>query len=281
MRPMGAAMFDYSVLLVWMPLLLSLGAVSGFLAGLLGVGGGIVLVPGLFFSLSALGFPPDHIMHVAIGTSLAIIIPTGMSSARAHWKRGGVRMDLVRKIGVGIVFGVICGTFIADQISGATLNLVFAVSLFFLAAIMVTDPSRVKLADEVPGQPWPAMMGGLIGLLSTLMGIGGATISVPYMTLCRVPIHQAIGTAATLGLIISIPAALGFALIGVGQDHLPPFSLGYVNLLAFALVVPTAVLAAPWGAAAAHKVPVKALRRVFAGFITLVAARMIYGVLFG
>lgn len=270
---------DFSILIIWAPLLLALGAVSGFLAGLLGVGGGIVLVPGLFFSLTALGFPPDHIMHVAIGTSLAIIIPTGMSSARAHWKRGSVRMDLVRKIGVGIVFGVILGTLIANHLSGLMLNAIFAVSLFFLAGIMVTDPSRFSLAKDVPGQPWSGLMGSLIGLLSTLMGIGGATISVPYMTLCRVPIHQAIGTAATLGLIISIPAAIGFALIGIGQDNLPPFSIGYINLLAFILVVPAAVLIAPYGAAAAHRVPVKALRRVFAGFIVIVAAKMLYGVI--
>ena len=277
----GKSMFDYHLLLLWAPLLLCLGGLSGFLAGLLGIGGGVVLVPGLFFSLTALGFPPDHLMHVAIGTSLAIIIPTGMSSARAHWKRGSVRSELVKKIGIGIVFGVLAGTLIAGQVSGAGLNMIFAVSLVFLAGIMVADPSRFQLGDRIPPQPWPGLMGGVIGLLSSLMGIGGATVSVPYMTVYNVPIHQAIGTAAMLGLLISIPAAAGFALIGVGQEGLPPFSLGYVNLMAFALVVPTAVLAAPWGAAAAHRVPVGALRRVFAGFITLVAARMLYGALLG
>ncbi len=272
---------DYDILIVWAPVLLGLGAVSGFLAGLLGIGGGIVLVPGLFFSLTALGFPPDHIMHVAVGTSLAIIIPTGMSSARAHWKRGAVRVDLVKKIGVGIVFGVIAGTMIAGYLSGAALNLVFAVSLFLLAGIMLTDPARVKMADDVPGQPWSGLMGSLIGMLSSLMGIGGATVSVPYMTLCRVPIHQAIGTASTLGLIISIPAAFGFLVIGWGQTNLPPFSLGYVNILAFALIIPASVLAAPWGAATAHKVPVKPLRQIFALFIVIVAIKMAYGVLRG
>lgn len=272
-------MFDYQLLMLWAPLLLCLGALSGFLAGLLGVGGGVVLVPGLFFSLSALGFPPDHLMHVAIGTSLAIIIPTGMSSARAHWKRGSVRGDLVKKIGIGIVFGVLAGTWIAGQISGASLNMVFALSLMVLAAIMVADPSRFRIADEIPRQPWPGLMGGLIGMLSALMGIGGATISVPFMTLCNIPIRQAIGTAATLGLLISIPAAIGFVAIGVGEDNLPPFSFGYVNVMAFALVVPMAVLAAPWGAAAAHRAPVHILRRIFAVFVALVAARMLYGVL--
>jgi uncharacterized membrane protein YfcA len=272
---------DYSILVMWAPVLLGLGMVSGFLAGLLGIGGGIVLVPGLFFSLTALGFPPDHIMHVAIGTSLAVIIPTGMSSARAHWKRQGIRMDLVKKIGSGIVFGVFAGTVIASYLSSATLNLVFAISLFILAGIMMTDPARVKMADDVPGQPWSGLMGGLIGMLSTLMGIGGATISVPYMTLCRVPIHQAIGTASMLGLIISAPAAFGFLVIGWGQDNLPPFSLGYINFLAFALITPASVLAAPWGAAAAHKVPVKPLRQIFALFIVIVAVKMLYGVLRG
>lgn len=271
-------MFDYQLLMLWVPLLLCLGGVSGFLAGLLGVGGGVVLVPGLFYSLSALGFPPDHLIHVAIGTSLAIIVPTGMSSTRAHWKRGSVRIDLVKKIGIGIVFGVIAGTLIAGQVSGAGLNLIFAVSLMILAAIMATDPSRFRLTDQIPRQPWPGLMGVLIGGLSALMGIGGATISVPFMTLCNIPIRAAIGTAAAIGLLISVPAAIGFVLIGWGQDHLPPFSLGYVNVMAFALIVPMAVLAAPFGAMAAHRAPVHILRRFFAAFIALVAARMLYGV---
>ncbi|MBI2233698.1 MAG: sulfite exporter TauE/SafE family protein, partial [Micavibrio aeruginosavorus] len=160
-------------------------------------------------------------------------------------------------------------------------RLVFAVSLLALAAIMALDPQRFRLADTLPSQPWPGFAGGFIGLLSTLMGIGGATISVPYMTLYRVPIHQAVGTASALGLIISVPAAFGFILIGWGKDSLPPFSFGYINLLAAAMIVPFSVLAAPWGAHTAHRVSVDTLRRVFAVFLMIVSLRMLYDVAYG
>lgn len=272
---------DMHTLLVLTPVLVGLGGLAGFLAGLLGVGGGIVLVPGLFYIMTALGYPPDHMMHLAVGTSLAIIIPTGMSSVRAHYKRGAVRVDLLRMIGVGIVIGVAAGTVIASHISGESLKLIFAVALLFLAGVMLVNPSRFALADHVPGQPWPGLMGVVIGGLSTLMGIGGATISVPYMTLCRVPIHQAVGTASALGLIISIPAAVGFGIIGWGQDHLPPFSIGYISLLAFALIVPCSVLAAPLGAHVAHNVSVVRLRAVFAVFLVIVSLKMLYSAVYG
>ncbi len=270
--------YPMDMILLWIPVLLGLGAVSGFLAGLLGIGGGIVLVPGLFFALNAFGYDGDHVMHIAIGTSLAIIIPTGVSSVRAHWKHGAVQIDLVRRIGIGILAGVAVGTVIANHITGETLNIIFAGALLLLAVIMASDPSRFSLADKVPGQPWSAMMGAVIGMLSTLMGIGGATISVPYMTLHRVPIHQAIATASALGLLISIPAALGFILIGWGVSGLPPFSVGYVNLLACAVIVPASVLMAPFGARVAHRVAVRPLRRIFAIFIAVVAVRMWYEV---
>lgn len=272
---------DISLLFLWVPLLAVLGLVAGFLAGLLGVGGGMILVPGLFFSLEALGFSSAYTMHIAVGTSLAIIVPTGLSSARAHAKRGAVRPDLVRLIGPGIIAGVAAGTLIAARISGDDLRLVFAVSLLVLAALMTLDPQRFRLADSLPPRPWPALAGGVIGLLSTLMGIGGATVSVPYMTLYRVPIHQAVGTASALGLIISIPAAFGFILIGWGKDSLPPFSFGYINLLAAAMIVPFSVLAAPWGAHTAHRVSVVALRRAFAVFLMIVSLRMLYDVAYG
>ncbi|HEY8190219.1 MAG TPA: sulfite exporter TauE/SafE family protein [Micavibrio sp.] len=268
---------DPGILLIWGPFLISLGIFSGFLAGLLGVGGGIVLVPGLFFSLSALGFSPVHMMHVAVGTSLAIIVPTGLSSARAHWKRHAVRLDLIWKIAPGILIGVLAGTAIADHISGETLKLIFAVALLCLAIVMLADSGRFSRARAIPRQPWPTLAGTMIGLLSTLIGIGGATISVPYMTFCRVSIHQAVGTASALGLAISIPATIGFIMIGHGHDHLPPFSLGYINLLAVALVVPGSVMAAPWGVHVAHKVSVGTLRRIFAVFVMIAALKMLYG----
>jgi uncharacterized membrane protein YfcA len=272
---------DYHLLLIWAPFLLGLGGVVGFLAGLLGLGGGILLVPGLFYSMTALGFPAESMMHVSVGTSLAIIIPTGMSSVRAHWKRGGVRVDLLKKIGIGIVAGVVAGTIVADHISGHTLKVIFATMLGFLAVIINIDPNRFTLAKDIPPQPWSALTGTLIGFLSTLMGIGGATITVPYMTLCSVPIKQAVGTASALGIMIAVPAVIGFLLIGQGQGDLPPFSIGYINMLAWILIVPASVLMAPVGAHMAHNVPVKLLRRIFAAFLMIVAAKMLYTLLHG
>lgn len=267
--------------LSWTPLFLALGAASGFIAGLLGVGGGIVLVPGLFYILTAAGFPQEQMMHVAIGTSLGIIIMTGISSSRAHWKRGAVRKDILPGIIPGLIAGVAAGTFAASIVDGSSLKGVFAVALLFLSGVMLVDSSRFHLAQQLPRQPWHGLMGGFIGFLSTLMGIGGGTISVPYMTLCRVPIHQAVGTASFLGLIISVPAAIGFIAIGWNQDHLPPFSLGYINLPAWVMIVPVSMLAAPWGARVAHSVSVKRLRLVFAIFMMLVALKMLYGVMHG
>lgn len=256
--------------------LLSLGAVAGFLAGLLGIGGGAVLVPGLYFGLQYLGFESDALMHVAVGTSLAVIIPTGLSSARAHWKRGAVRLDLVRQIGPGILLGVAAGTFIARYIQEEGMTLFSAFALAVLAAVMVVNPARFSPFAGTPRRLWMGFSGIVIGVFSSLMGIGGATISVPWMAMCRVPLHTAVGTASALGLVIAIPAALGFIAIGWHVEGRPPFSLGYVNFLAWPLIVPVSVLAAPWGARLAHSVSVARLRRLFAAFLVVVAGRMLW-----
>lgn len=261
--------------------LAAIGGTAGFLAGLLGIGGGIVLVPGLYYTLTMLGYDPAHMMHVAVGTSLAVIVPTGFSSARAHWKRGAVDLSLVRRIGFGVVIGVVLGTLLAGQLSGTVMKAVFAVAIMGLALVMLSNPARYSLWDGVPGQPWAGLAGCFIGGLSTLMGIGGATISVPYMSLHKVPIRQAVGTAAALGLVISLPGMLGFVLIGWGERGLPPFSLGYVNGLAWLVIIPFSVGIAPLGARVAHTIPVDLLRRVFAVFMVIVALRMLLDVFGG
>lgn len=271
------------VLIGYLPLitvLFGIGLLAGFLAGLLGIGGGVVLVPGLYYSLTALGYDPALMMHVAIGTSLAVIVPTGFSSARAHWQKGAVGMDLVKNIGIGVLLGVVCGTILARFMDGESLKSFFAIVLFILAIVMITNPARYALFDGVPRQPGVGLGGLVIGTISTLMGIGGATISVPFMTLCKTPIHKAIGTASALGMVISVPGTFGFVLIGWGHEGLPPLSFGYVNVVAWALIVPVSVLMAPWGAAAAHKVSVNRLRTVFALFMIFVSVRMIYGAFF-
>lgn len=269
-------MTEWSLLI---SLMLGLGLCAGFLAGLLGIGGGVILVPGLYYIFKHLGFEADVLMHLAIGTSLAVIIPTGFVSVRAHLKRGAVRIDLVKKIGIGIVLGVGIGTLIADYVSGDSLKLVFALTLILFAGIMQVNPQKFQFRDDVPPQPWTGLAGGVIGILSTLMGIGGATLNVPFMTLNGVPIHTAVGTSSAMGPLIAIPGAIGFVIIGWGQGGLPPFSIGYVNLLALIVLAPFSMLAAPWGARVAHSVSVPVLRRVFSFFIVIVAAKMLYSAL--
>ena len=258
------------------PFLAGLGLASGFLAGLLGVGGGIVLVPGLYYVFSASGFPPEALMHMAVGTSLAIIIPTGLSSTRAHFQHDSVDVGLARLHAPGILAGVAAGTFAASYLDGRMLQIIFAFALLFLAGVIASDLSRFHLVKKIPGQPWASMMGAVSGFLSTLIGIGGATINVPYMTLCHVPIRRAVGTAALLGVVISIPAAIGFAVIGWDVDGRPPYSFGYINFLAWIIILPFAVMMAPRGAHAAHNISVGGLRRSFSLFMVLVSLKLLY-----
>lgn len=257
------------------PLLLMLGVLSGVLAGLLGIGGGIVLVPGLYHLFHHLGYDQDILMHLAVGTSLAIIIPTGLSSARSHAKKGAVDMGLVRMIGFGLVIGVMAGTFVAGNISGNSLTVIFAVALAFFA-ILMNIPPRVK--DAKPLAQSIASIGGLVvGVLSSLMGIGGATLNVPFMTLHGVPIHRAVGSSSAMGPLIAIPGTIGFAIIGWHVAGLPPLSLGYINMAAFIVIAPASVLAAPLGVMLAHKLNVKHLRIVFSIFLIIVATKMAWG----
>lgn len=254
--------------------LATLGCVAGVLAGLLGIGGGIVLVPGLLYIFQALGMESESLIHVCVGTSLALIIPNGLMSARSHWKKDAVDMHLVKVIGVGILLGVAIGTVIADNLAGPSLQLVFACAVVVLAVLMIVDPSRFKFFKAMPPNPWPSAAGTVIGAISSLIGIGGGTLSVPFMTLSTVPIHRAIGTASALGVVIAVPATLGFMYIGLGEEGRPPFSLGYVNGLAWLLILPTSLLSVKLGVWLAHKAPVKMMKRIFAVFLVIVAVKM-------
>lgn len=262
---------------VLIPLLIALGLCAGFMAGLLGIGGGIILVPGLFFLFQTLGYNPDILMHMAVGTSLAIIIPTGISSAMAHYRRGAVKPDLVRHIGPGIIAGVVGGTFVADMLSGRELTIFFACALFVFALVMQIPPKIRDDGSHSIGQPKGSIGGFIVGALSSLMGIGGATLNVPFMTMNGIPIHNAVATSAALGPFIALPGTIGFAVIGWDVAGLPPLSLGYINFPALIMIAPLSVIAAPWGAKAAHAVSVVMLRRIFSIFIVIVAIKMIWG----
>ncbi len=280
-------MVDVPTLLSFVFMLLSLGVIAGFLAGLLGVGGGMVLVPGLFYILSIMqermGFDASYIMHICVGTSLAIIVPTGLASAWAHYKRGAVDLNLVRRIGVGIVFGVFLSTYVVGGFDGRTLKMIFAGALPIFAGLMIMGRGRFQSEGDVENLSpvRHGLAGVVIGALSTMIGIGGATLSVPYMSMNGVLMHRAIGTASALGLVIAVPASIGFMVIGWGQVNMPPFSLGYVNVMAWACVIPASVLVAPIGARVTHKIQVKPLRIGFAVFMVLVALNMWRKILMG
>lgn len=257
--------------------LIAMGALTGFFSGLLGIGGGLILVPGLFFGLQALGYDSPHLMHIAIGTSLAAILPTGMSSARAHWKRGAVRLDIFRRMAPGTLGGSMLGVMTADHIGGQGLQFVFGFAVLIVAGLMFIDPGKYQLMKDVPGRAGLFFVGAFVGFMAALMGIGGALLCVPFMTLARVPMHAAVGTSSAIGLTISLPGAIGFLLIGAAQHTGIPFTLGYVNLAAWALIIPFSVMVAPLGAHVAHSLDVNRLRKVFAVFMVVISIKMLSG----
>jgi uncharacterized membrane protein YfcA len=251
------------------------GLVAGVMAGLLGVGGGIVIVPVLYHLFTLLGIDESVRMHVTVGTSLATIIPTSILSSRAHRRKGSLDMNLIRSLMPGVVVGVALGSIASRFLDGSVLT---AVALL-VALNMAFKRDGFALADGLPGRAGTALLGGGIGGVSTLMGIGGGTLSVPLLNALKVPMHTAVGTGAMLGMVISIPGALAFVVNGLDVPMRPPFSLGYVNLLGFALIVPATLVTTGWGATLAHRIDARRLRQVFAAFLALTSLRMFYGLL--
>ncbi|MBI2257115.1 MAG: sulfite exporter TauE/SafE family protein [Proteobacteria bacterium] len=252
------------------------GCGSGFLAGMLGVGGGIVVVPALFHVLGAFDVPLDLRMHIAVGTSLGSIVPTSINSLRAHNKRGAVDWPLFRQWGPWVAIGVVLGSIIASDVRGATLTLIFAIMSMIVALYLAIGRPDFHLTDKLPGTPIRQAICLFIGGVSAMMGIGGGSLSVPTMTLCSYPIRRAVGTASALGLIIAVPGTLTFIVTGLHEGGLPAGSLGYVNLIAVLALVPSSVIFAPIGAKVAHTIPQIILRRCFAGFLLITSLRMFY-----
>jgi len=266
---------DTDILLWMIPLLAFAGICAGLLAGLLGVGGGIVVVSALYYIFTYLEIDPAVKMHLAVGTSLATIIATSIRSVRAHQDKGSFDAILFKNWVVAIVIGVMLGTWIASMADMGVLTGVFGVVGFSAALYMSFGNPEWHIADELPkglkSQPIPVV----IGAISAMMGIGGGTLSVPSLTLFGTPIHRAVGTSAGFGLVIAIPGTIGFMIAGWGKPGLPPYSIGYVSLLAFAMIVPLTVLAAPWGAKLAHSLSQSALRKAFAIFLGITSIRML------
>ncbi len=256
-------------------LYLALGAGAGLLAGLLGIGGGLVIVPMLLFAFSRQGLAGEHLMHLALGTSLASIIFTALSSFMAHHKRGAVRWAVVRRISPGILLGTLSGTFLAATLSTAFLKIFFALFLYFVAWQMLSG-RKPRPGRELPGTPGMLGVGGGIGILSSLVGIGGGTLSVPFMLWCNIGLHQAIGTSAAIGFPIAVAGALGYAANGWAVAGLPTWSLGFIYLPALAGIVTASVLTAPLGVQLAHSLPVAGLKKIFALLLLAVATRMLW-----
>ncbi len=256
--------------------LAALGLCGGFLAGLLGIGGGMILVPFITYMLSHRGVSPDLAVKMAIATSMATIIFTSVSSVRAHHKKGAVRWDLVKGLAPGIVLGSMIGSLgIFALIKGSSLALLFAAFVGFSATQMFLD-KKPAAARQMPGLAGQVGAGGVIGLISGLVGAGGGFISVPFMTWCNVAIHNAVATSAALGFPIALANVSGYILASVGMSDLPPYSFGYLWLPALGVIASCSVLMAPVGASAAHKLPVKKLKRVFASVLYALAFYMLY-----
>jgi uncharacterized membrane protein YfcA len=263
-------------LLPFVLLLFAAGLAGGLLAGLLGIGGGILIVPALDLVLGYQGVDGSIRMQVAVATSLATIIPTSIASARAHARRHSVDFELVQRWGVYIFMGALLGAFAASQVHSDVLSAVFGVLALLIAANMLIPATTGALSQSVPRGMAANFIPTGVGFFSAMMGIGGGTFNVAVMTLCNQPIHRAIGTASLFGLLISIPGTLGFVIAGYGVEILPRGSFGFVNWIGFLLIIPGTVLAAPWGAKIAHALDKKRLSQVFALFLIIVAVRMIY-----
>ncbi|MDA9164839.1 sulfite exporter TauE/SafE family protein [Alphaproteobacteria bacterium] len=270
----------YQELLVYFIGLLITGVIGGLIAGLFGVGGGIVIVPILFWIFTSLNFPNEILMHMAIGSSLATIIPTSISSARAHYHRGSIEIDIIKKWAPGIFLGAIIGGLSGKYFSVNELKYLFA-SIAFLVALNMFFKEPLRLGNNFPkSRLLNIIMSSLIGLVSSLMGVGAGTLGVPALVALSVPIHKAIGTAAALGLFIAVPATLGLAFSGFNIPNRPPMSIGYVNLIAFFIMFPLTVFFAPVGVKLAHRINQRALKSIFGVFLIITSIKMLSSIIF-
>jgi len=254
--------------------LMGTGIFAGLLAGMLGVGGGIVIVPVLFFLFQALGVSPDSAMVIATATSLATIVPTSISSIRAHNAKGNVDIVLLKAWAPFILVGVLVGSYLVTIVNATFLTLLFGVIATLSATNMLVG-KKEAIFNQLPSPAGQSVMASCIGLFSSMVGIGGGTLTVPTLTFCNYPAHKAVGTAAAVGLIISLPAALTLLFVGTAPVDAPFATVGYVNLLGFACIVPLTVLFAPVGANIASKSDAGLLKKIFAVVLIITGLRML------
>lgn len=257
---------------------LLIGAVVGFLAGLLGIGGGLVQVPILVFLFKAQQIPPEHVLHLALGTAMASILFTSASSLRAHHTHDAVNWDIVKRMVPGVIFGVAMATFIASRAPTRYLAIFFTAFVYFAATQLILN-IRPSAHRSLPGPVGMFAAGAVVGGISTLVAAGGALLSVPYMTWCNVRMHEAIGTAAAIGFPIAITGSIGYIVGGWEAPGLPSGSLGYIYVSALVWVVLASMLTAPAGARVAHRTPTGRLRKIFAVLLYILATSMLWNLL--
>lgn len=255
---------------------LSLASViAGIIAGLLGVGGGIVIVPVLFWVFTFTSFPEELAMHMAVATSLATIITTSVASMRAHHKKGAVDSELLRRWAPALAIGALAGGLAARYFDAAVLTGVFGI-VGLAVAINLATPRNLVIGETLPRSPIQVGIATVIGFVSSLMGIGGGTLGVPTLAAFSYPIHRAVGTASAFGIVIAIPAVLGFIISGWEAPGRPPLSLGYVSLVATAIILPFTTFFAPFGARLAHRLEPIWVKRAFSIFLAITALKMLH-----
>lgn len=255
-----------------------LGCFAGFVAGLFGVGGGLTLVPVLSMLFAAQQFPDRHLMHLALGTSMATIVFTSVASMRAHHRHDAVRWDVVRSMAPGLLAGTLSGSLVAGAVPTRPLAIAFTVITYYASLQMLLD-FKPKASRQLPGPPVLFGVGALIGVVSSLVAAGGGFLSIPFMLWCNVRLHHAVGTSSALGLPIAAAGAIGYLAAGWHADGLPGPSAGFVYIPALVGIVVATMLVAPMGARFAHRLPVNKLKRAFGVFLALLATKMLMGLI--
>jgi uncharacterized protein len=272
---------DLTLLLELLAFLVVIGAFAGVLAGLLGVGGGIVLVPAFFFTFQTLGYDGPQTMQVCLATSLATIIVTSLRSVIGHNRKGAVDWEILKGWAPGIVVGAIVGMLAASALKSSTLQAIFGVLALVIGGYMLLGRISWRIADRMPDGGRQYLYSPFVGFLSVLMGIGGGSFGVPVMNLHNVPIHRAVATAAGFGVLIAAPSAVGFLMLTIEPGSRPPYTLGAVNLPGFLVVIAMTLLTAPLGVKIAHAMNPAPLKRLFGAFLILVALNMLRKALMG
>ncbi len=267
-------------MLIYMALYAFFGLIAGMLAGLLGIGGGLVIVPILVYMFNLQGFPAEHIMHMALGTSLASIMFTSVSSAMSHHRHGAVNWDIVKKVTAGIILGTWLGSFVAAKIPTHVLQLIFSCFIFYVASQMILSTKKTLGSKPLPKTLGMNAAGLGIGLISSLVGIGGGTISVPFMLYHSVEMRKAIATSAAIGMPIAISGCIGYFFNGFSARNLPEYSFGFIYLPALIAIVLCSTLVAPLGAHLAHTLPVPKIKKLFAMLLLFVGVRMLLTAIF-